>query len=89
MWKITYDCLDEKEVNITSWDYTDEKWDAIPSEKKHSINLYDDDDNLYYKGYSSSIHGSEAKAFEPLDWAERDAGCTYMKYLEKGVWKVL
>jgi hypothetical protein len=41
--------------------------------------LYDDDDNCYYTGYFYGDADSE-DAFQPLDWATHDAGCTYIKY---------
>jgi hypothetical protein len=89
MWKITYDCLEQKQVNVLSYDYTEDKWNAIPATEKHSIKLVDDDGEVIYMGYSSSINGTEEEAFAPLDWAERDAGCTNLYYLENSKWKVL
>lgn len=51
--------------------------------------LYDDDDNCYYTGYFFGDADSE-DAFEPLDWATRDAGCTYIKYRQpNGKYEVL
>ncbi|HEX9135391.1 MAG TPA: hypothetical protein VF905_00415 [Nitrospirota bacterium] len=41
--------------------------------------LYDDDDNCYYTGYFFGDADSE-DAFQPLEWATYDAGCTYIKY---------
>lgn len=41
--------------------------------------LYDDDGILYYTGKYLGDPDSEW-AFEPLDWAENYAGCTYIKY---------
>lgn len=52
--------------------------------KKHPnhthIKLYDDDNNLYYSGYSNDDCGDD---FAALDWAMYDSGCTYMKYRDK------
>jgi hypothetical protein len=52
----------------------------------YQFRLYDDDDNLYYEGYYNGLDGDEEEAFEPLDWAGAYAGCTTLKYLEKGKW---
>jgi hypothetical protein len=41
----------------------------------HYFELYDDDDELYFKGYSSND-----SSFGPLDGAGASYGCTYMKY---------
>jgi hypothetical protein len=90
MWRITYDWLDKKKINIQSANFDQKKWDELPKEEKTKIKLYDDDDNLYYDGETSWINAGESKAFQPLDWAAGYAGCTYMKYKDKdGEWKVL
>lgn len=49
--------------------------------------LYDDDGNLYYEGRASNQ--DDEVAFEPLDWAMADSGCTDIKYLYKGKWQSL
>lgn len=41
--------------------------------------LYSDDDECYFTGYFFGDADSE-DAFQPLDWATNDAGCTYIKY---------
>lgn len=41
--------------------------------------LYDDDGNCYYTGKFYGDADSE-DAFQPLEWAAYDAGCTYIKY---------
>ncbi|KRE33414.1 hypothetical protein [Paenibacillus sp. Soil724D2] len=90
MWKVTYDWLDKVKMDKESYDWDQKKWDALPPEQKTKIKLYDDDNNLYYDGVTSDIDEDEDKAFAPLNWAERNAGCTYMKYKnEKGEWVVL
>jgi len=55
------------------------------------IRLYDDDNELYYSGWMTQhLMDDGENAFEPLDWATWNAGCTYMKYKEPGKdWKVL
>jgi hypothetical protein len=53
---------------------------------KFQFRLYDGDDNLYYEGYYNGLEGSEEEAFEPLDWASYNSGCTTLRYLENGEW---
>ena len=51
--------------------------------------LYDDDSNCYFTGYYFGDADSE-DAFQPLDWAAYDAGCTYIKYRQpNGKYEVL
>jgi hypothetical protein len=51
--------------------------------------LYDDDDNCYFTGYFYGDADSE-DAFQPLEWATHDAGCTYIKYRQpNGKYEVL
>lgn len=52
-----------------------------------AFRLYDDDGHLYYEGRSDD-RDSEA-AFEPLDWAERYAGCTEIRYQYGNTWETL
>lgn len=42
--------------------------------------LYDDDEELYYRGY---LHKDCEDEFEPLDWGMYDSGCTDIKYRNK------
>ncbi len=55
------------------------------------IRLYDDDDVLYYSGWMTQELMDEGEsAFEPLDWAMFEAGCTSMQYKEPGKgWETL
>lgn len=58
----------------------------------YQIRLYDDDDELYYEGVCKGLERvEEDQAFEPLRWAEGDAGCTKMTYRKRGTseWKTL
>lgn len=51
--------------------------------------LYDDDGNCYFTGYYYGDPDSE-EAFQPLDWATYDAGCTYIKYRQpNGTYEIL
>jgi hypothetical protein len=50
--------------------------------------LFDDDGNLYYEGRSTTC--DDEAAFDPLDWAEADSGCTYIEYQQpNGKWEQL
>lgn len=51
--------------------------------------LYDDDGELYYEGASRDLGEEEERAFAPLDWAMRNAGCTRLDYLKNGKWETL
>jgi len=58
----------------------------------YEFRLYDDDGELYYEGLCYRLDkASEQGAFEPLDWAANEAGCTRMDYRKKGEaeWKTL
>ena len=47
--------------------------------------LFDGDDNLCYEGLCLNLDEQNGdNAFEPLDWAENEAGCTYMMTRKKG-----
>lgn len=54
--------------------------------------LYDDDDELYFTGLCRDLdQQSGDSAFEPLDWATADSGCTRMDFRKKGAetWETL
>lgn len=62
------------------------------AEMTDEFRLYDDDGNLYYEGLCLDLDDQEGdSAFQPLDWAMNDAGCTRMDYRKKGQveWKTL
>lgn len=61
--------------------------ESVDERLPHKFLLFDDDDELYYEGRSDD-NDSEA-AFEPLDWAENYAGCTYICYLRGRDWRIL
>lgn len=59
-----------------------EERDAVKAGKAGKgthFKLYDDDGILYYTGKFYGDADSE-DAFQPLDWATYDSGCTYIKY---------
>lgn len=44
------------------------------------FSLYDDDGNCYYEGMVVLTEETDGEyIFAPLDWAQWNAGCTYMK----------
>ena len=50
---------------------------ALPFE----FRLLDDDGEVYFSGKCGNLDEADAdQAFEPLDWAERNFGCTEMQY---------
>ena len=53
--------------------------------------IYDDDDNLYYRGRFYPVGTSDERLFMPLDWAMNNAGATYIKYRnpDTGKWEIL
>lgn len=94
MWIITKDHLtadgeDLNRVGVHSNNYNKERFakaDTIP------IRLLDDDGEVYYEGRASRkriLDSSEEYAFEPLDWAMADAGCTELQYFDNGEWQTL
>lgn len=71
-WMIEVDRLDPSRFNQRA---TLEQKVAMP----HRFELYDDDAVLYFEGRSSD--DSSLEAFQPLDWAMSDSGCTEIRYL--------
>jgi hypothetical protein len=54
----------------------------------HRFRLFDDDGYCYYEG--QSVTCDDEAAFDPLDWAEADSGCTYIEYQQpNGKWEQL
>lgn len=94
MWIIIRDYLngngeDLNRVGVHSNNYNDERFakaDTIP------IRLMDDDGEVYYEGRATRKRipdSSEEYAFEPLDWAMADAGCTELQYFDDDEWQTL
>lgn len=59
--------------------------------KLGSLELYDDDDILYYEGLMAPESNYEEDIFEPLDWAAANAGATRMDWRNPttGKWETL
>lgn len=60
-----------------------------PEECKHMFRLCDDDGDVYAYGWSKD--NESERAFDPLDWAASQWGCTYIEYCnpETGEWEML
>lgn len=79
-WIITYDHIDERPRLIGSFGTLDGL--------KHVFRLYDDDKNLCFSGFSDDMDSEFA--FDPLDWATADSGCTEIQYRQDdGTWRTL
>jgi hypothetical protein len=87
-WKITKDHISEESpLNGFSPYHPGEirKGEAVP------FRLYDDDGELYFEGLiaKSWIEGPGEFAFDPLDWAMPQYGCTEMRHKKNGKWETL
>lgn len=66
--------------------------DAFKASMTEEFRLYDDDGELYYEGLCLNLDDQDEEgAFDPLNWAMNNDGCTTMKYRKKGhaIWKTL
>ncbi len=100
MWIITRDIYGEEggyapelremdRVGVYSRDYDKEHFTTADT---LAIRLLDDDGELVYEARATReriLDSPESRAFELLDWAMADAGCTELQYLENGEWKTL
>lgn len=69
-----------------------EMLDAFKAAMTDEFRLFDDDGELYYTGLCLDLDDQDGdSAFQPLDWAMNDSGCTRMDYRKKGAteWKTL
>ena len=74
---ITHNIIDEKEKR----ERTEEEKKKYP----YAFKLYDDDEELYFKGYSNDDESE--RAFAPLDGIGRSYGCTEIKYRNRNTGK--
>jgi hypothetical protein len=100
MWIITKDILSEADgcslelremnrVGVHSRDYTPERFAKADT---LDIRLLDDDGELVYEARATRkriLDSPEDRAFEVLDWAMADAGCTELQYFDGGEWQTL
>jgi hypothetical protein len=76
---ITHNIIDEEE-----------KRERTAEEKKkypYEFKLYDDDEELYFIGYSND--NSSERAFRPLDTIGASYGCTEIKYRRENGFETL
>lgn len=88
-WYISKDHIDDGDA-VGQWNghFKDSRLETAKRVCTHKFRMYDDDGELYYEGYSNDKNGE--KAFDPLDdFGMPNAGCTEIKYLEKGMWETL
>ncbi len=82
MWKINYNCLEKKAMDVMSPDFDKRKSLVF------KFRLLDDDGVVYYKGVSDDRDSEDA--FTPLyDYGLPNAGCTEIQYLRNRKWEVL
>jgi len=75
IWWITYDYVSEDHVV---------KHEApVDAEGSTSFRIYDDDGELYFKG-ACRLDEPGVTGFEPLSWAQNNAGATEIQYHENG-----
>ncbi len=100
MWIITRDIYGEDggyapelnemdRVGIHSKDYNEERFAKADT---LAIRLLDGDGELTYEARATReriLESPEGRAFELLEWAMADAGCTELQYFESGEWKTL
>ena len=77
IWEITKDIIEDGSDNNKTNVPVDLMLD-YEHKMIHRFKIYDDDGELYYEGRATNQ--SYENAFEPLDWAMANAGCTEIKY---------
>jgi hypothetical protein len=83
-WVITKDHIDAGTYKATP---KPSDWVKFIKENGTPFRLYDDDGELYYEGHF--VMTDDHTGFEPLDWAMGNAGCTEIRYRERGKWVTL
>ena len=87
LWKITKDHINEGERDDVMPTFHQTLRHDYSDLMIHKFKLYDDDGQLYFEGLSTNQDCESA--FQPLDWAMADAGCTDIKYLTPRGWESL
>ena len=87
-WYIEKDFTGDDDVGQFNCNFKDQDKNTLTMVKKvckHKFRMYDDDDELYYQGYSN-----DSSSFAPLDdFGMPNAGCTDIRYWENGKWEAL
>jgi hypothetical protein len=91
MWIITRDVFggEMERTGVHSRDYDAERFAKTDT---LAIRLLNDDGGLEYEALATReriLESPEEPAFELLDWAMADAGCTELQYFDGGEWKTL
>lgn len=77
---------------IKSRGFNEEQFQA---QERVKIRLLSDDGDISLTGemtlnrLEEGTDGGPEDPFDPLDWAERDSGCTTLEYFQRGKWEVL
>ncbi len=91
MWIITRDMCGSmtERTGVHSRDYDAERFAKADTLQ---IRLLNDDGGLEYEACATReriLDSPEERAFDLLEWAMADAGCTELQYYENGQWQTL
>jgi hypothetical protein len=79
-WKITKNHVGTRLAESFTWDDAEHLEKAV-----NRFRMYDDDGELYYEGIATFD-----SSFQPLDdYGMPNAGCTEIRYYERGAWRTL
>ena len=83
-WYISFDKIDDGDA-LDNWNGAEATLEECRKNCTHKFRMLDDDDEIYYIGYSD-----DSSSFEPLDdFGLPNAGATNIQYLENGRWESL
>ena len=87
-WIIDKDYIDSVDGGLLVTENMDEHVanELLKDGKGLKFKLYDDDKILYYEGRMVGDFEGEQQ-FDPLDWAQPNAGCTGMQTYDEGKWE--
>lgn len=83
MWRVTYDFIEKREVDVRSFRFDKGKMDKLTERFK----LADDDGVEYFEGVSSD--SDSEGGFDPLDEYGVEFGCTVILYKRGNEWEEL
>lgn len=69
--------------------------EQFKGQERVKIRLLTDDEDISFTGemtlhrLEEGYEGGPEDPFAPLDWAERDSGCTTLEYFQGGKWHIL
>ena len=83
-WYIDKDVIDDGDA-VDNWNGESISLEDCKQRCTHKFRMLDDDDTVYYEGYSNN-----SSSFAPLDdFGMPNAGCTDIQYYEDGKWESL